>query len=193
MAATPIETTGPDTPATVLAALETNHSALAQHEVGQFRLAVDWAAAHPAEDLDTAATIEGTEGELAIAGPGAPLVAEFCIADFALAVGMSTDAGRTYLGDAVEVHHRLPRLWARVMSGAVPVWRARRIAAQTRTLPPTQPRMSTGTSPPSPTASPGPSSNAPSKQPARCSTPSRPSTAASSPPSTGSSTSTPTR
>ncbi len=135
MAATPIETTGPDTPATVLAALETNHAELVDREARQFQMAVDWAAAHPAEDLDTAATVEGTEGELAIAGPGAPLVAEFCIADFALALAMSTDAGRTYLGDAVEVHHRLPRLWARVMAGQVPVWRARRIATQTKSLP----------------------------------------------------------
>ena len=40
-----------------------------------------------------AATVEGTEGELAIAGPGAPLVAEFCVAELALVLEMSTDAG----------------------------------------------------------------------------------------------------
>ncbi|HEY0950157.1 MAG TPA: HNH endonuclease, partial [Nocardioides sp.] len=68
-------------------------------------MATEWAAAHPVDDLDDAATVEGTEGELAIAGPGAPLVAEFCVADFALAVGVTTDAGRSYLGDAVEVRH----------------------------------------------------------------------------------------
>ena len=135
MAALPIEHPGPDTPAQVLAALETNRTVLTDAEVGQFRLAVDWAAAHPVADLDDAATVEGTEGELAIAGPGAPLVAEFCIADFALAVGMTTDAGRTYLGDAVEVRHRLPRLWDRVIDGQVPVWRARKIAAHTMSLP----------------------------------------------------------
>ncbi|WP_212575509.1 DUF222 domain-containing protein, partial [Vibrio cholerae] len=67
--------------------------------------------------------------------PGAPLVAEFCVADFALAVGMTTDAGRNYLGDAVEVRHRLPRLWRRVMAGQVAVWRARKITSQTMSLP----------------------------------------------------------
>ncbi len=135
MAATPLEHLGPDTPAAVLAALETTHSALVQHEVGQFRLAAEWAAAHPASDLDDAATVDGTQGELAIAGPGAPLVAEFCVADFALAVGMTTDAGRVYLGDAVEVRYRLPRLWGRVLAGQVAVWRARKIADQTKSLP----------------------------------------------------------
>ncbi len=136
MAATPLEHLGPDTPAAVLAALESTHSVLTDAEVGQFRLAAEWAAAHPTDDLDDAATVEGTQGELAIAGPGAPLVAEFCVADFALAIGLTTDAGRDYLGDAVEVRHRLPRLWRRVMAGQVAVWRARKIAASTMSLPP---------------------------------------------------------
>ncbi|CAI9415842.1 HNH endonuclease signature motif containing protein [Nocardioides sp. T2.26MG-1] len=135
MAATPLEHLGPDTPAEVLAALESTHSVLTDAEVGQFRLAAEWAAAHPVDALDDAATVEGTEGELAIAGPGAPLVAEFCVADFALAVAMTTDAGRSYLGDAVEVRYRLPRLWARVMAGQVAVWRARKIADRTMSLP----------------------------------------------------------
>ncbi|HEY0903421.1 MAG TPA: HNH endonuclease [Marmoricola sp.] len=135
MAATPLEHPDLDGPASVLAALESTHSALTQHEVGQFRLAAEWADAHPVDDLDDAATVDGTQGEFAIAGPGAPLVAEFCVADFALAVGLTTDAGRNYLGDAVEVRHRLPRLWARVMAGQVAVWRARKIAASTMSLP----------------------------------------------------------
>jgi len=135
MTATQLEHLGPDTPASVLAALESTHAVLTDAEVGQFRLAAEWAEAHPVEDLDDAATVDGTQGELAIAGPGAPLVAEFCVADFALAVGMTTDAGRAYLGDAVEVRHRLPRLWARVMAGQVAVWRARKIASQTMSLP----------------------------------------------------------
>ena len=135
MAATPLEHPDLDGPGSVLAALESTHSVLTDAEVGQFRLAVDWADAHPGDHLDDAATVDGTQGELAIAGPGAPLVAEFCVADFALAVSMTTDAGRSYLGDAVEVRHRLPRLWARVMAGQVAVWRARKIADQTKSLP----------------------------------------------------------
>ena len=81
-----------------------------------------------------AATVDGSEGELAIAGPGAPLVAEFCVADLALAFGMSSDAGRTYLGDAIELRYRLPKLWAVTVSGKVPVWKARKIAQATKSL-----------------------------------------------------------
>ena len=78
-----------------------------------------------------AATVDGTEDELTIAGPGAPLVAEFCVAELALALGVSTDAGKRYLGDAVECHYRLPRLWSRVVAGEVPVWKARQVATRT--------------------------------------------------------------
>jgi uncharacterized protein DUF222 len=135
MAATPLVHPDLDGPRALLAALETTQAELDRHEIAKFRLAVEWADANPADGLDDAATVDGTEGELAIAGPGAPLVAEFCVADLALAVGLTTDAGRSYLGDAVEVRHRLPRLWARVLAGEVPVWRARRIAARTKALP----------------------------------------------------------
>lgn len=137
MAALPYEHRGPESPdsaAGVLAALESTHAVLRDAEVGQFRLAVAWAVAHPPESVADIATVEGSEGELAIAGPGAPLVAEFCVADFALAIGVSTDAGRSYLGDAVEVRYRLPLLWARVMDGRVPVWKARRVAGHTQSL-----------------------------------------------------------
>ena len=102
MAALPLEHPGPDTPAEVLAALESTHTVLADAEIGQFALAVEWAIAHPITSVADIATVEGTEGQLAIAGAGAPLVAEFCVADFAAAIGVSTDAGRGYLGDAVE-------------------------------------------------------------------------------------------
>ena len=125
----------PDSPDLVLAALHSRHLVVSQAEVDQLRLAVAWAVMHPVESIDRgAATVDGTEGELAIAGPGAPLVAEFCVADLALALGMSTDAGRTYLGDAIEIRYRLPKLWAVVTSGRVPVWKARRIAQATKPL-----------------------------------------------------------
>ena len=65
---------------------------------------------------------------------GAPLVAEFSVAEFAAALGLSTDAGRGYLGEAVELRYRLPRLWARVTGGDLAAWKARRIARATIAL-----------------------------------------------------------
>jgi len=71
-------------------------------------------------------------GELG--GPGAPLVSEFCVVEIAAALGLSTDSGRRLVGEAVELRHRLPRLWNRVVDGALPVWRARKIAQETTQL-----------------------------------------------------------
>ena len=50
-----------------------------------------------------------------VAGEGAPLVAEFSVTEFAAAIGMSTDAGKRYVGHALELRHRLPRVWRRVV------------------------------------------------------------------------------
>ncbi|WP_244931259.1 HNH endonuclease signature motif containing protein [Nocardioides sp. W7] len=99
--------------------------------------AVAWAAMHSTEALHEAAAIwmPGHEQEMAIAGPGAPLVAEFSVLEFAAALGLSTDAGRIYLGDAVELAHRLPRIYARTQALDLPVWKARRIAKATNDLP----------------------------------------------------------
>jgi hypothetical protein len=104
-------------------------------EIHKLQFAVQWAIIHPVESIDHgAATVDGSEGELAIAGPGAPVVAEFSVADLALALGMSSDAGRTYLGDAIELRHRLPKLWVVTVSGKVPVWKARKITQATKPL-----------------------------------------------------------
>ncbi len=101
-------------------------------EVEQLQAAVEWADLHPAESIHDAALLSRYGDQpFAVAGPGAPLVAEFCVAEFALAVGLPTETGKAYLGEAVELRHRLPRTWARVVAGDLPAWRARRIARET--------------------------------------------------------------
>ncbi len=63
-------------------------------------------------------------------------MAEFCIAEFAAALHLPTPAGRDLVGDALELKHRLPRVWRRVtVSGDLQAWRARRIAQATSHLP----------------------------------------------------------
>ena len=98
--------------------------------------AVTWAEQHPPESIDEAATwiTPGGDTGLTLAGEGAPLVAEFCIAEFALAIGRPTDAGRALVAAAVELKYRLPRCWARMHSGDLEAWRARRIAEATMLL-----------------------------------------------------------
>ena len=91
--------------------------------------AVAWADLHPAESIADAVRFGDTP--VPVAGPGAPLVAEFWVAEFAAAVGLPTETGKAYLGEALELRHRLPQTWARVRSGDLAAWRARRIARAT--------------------------------------------------------------
>jgi hypothetical protein len=99
--------------------------------------AVAWAHLHTVTDLDDAATwwsgskTMGQDTGIPIAGPGCPLVSEFAVAEFATALKMTQDTGRHYVGQALELAHRLPRLWARVQDGSLPAWRARRVAEHT--------------------------------------------------------------
>src|SRR5919107_216836 len=99
--------------------------------------AIEWARLHEVDSVDQAATWWAGRGQdtgIPIAGEGAPLVSEFAVVEFATALGMSTDSGRRYLAQAIELAHRLPRLWARVVAGELVAWRARRIAEETLPL-----------------------------------------------------------
>ena len=73
----------------------------------------------------------GREHEEPIAGEGAPLVAEFCVAELGAVLGCSSTAAKKLIGHALELRHRLPRLWAQVHAGRVPAWRARLVAEET--------------------------------------------------------------
>lgn len=99
----------------------------------QLDLAARWADLHPPESIHTAATftVPGAEHEEPLAGVGTPLVAEFCIAELGAVLGMSTIAAKRVVGNALELRHRLARLWAGVQCGTVPAWRARAVAEAT--------------------------------------------------------------
>ncbi|WP_457186614.1 HNH endonuclease signature motif containing protein [Nocardioides sp. P5_E3] len=96
-------------------------------------MAARWADLHPPESIHDAAafTVPGCEHEEPIAGEGAPLVAEFCLAELGTVLGVSTVAAKRLVGHALELRHRLPRLWAQVHTGRVPAWRARSVAEVT--------------------------------------------------------------
>src|SRR5918994_5653050 len=101
----------------VLAAARATRSAITDLQVEQLLQALEWAQLHPGDPVDV--SVPWGERELEVAGDGAPTVREFAIGEFALAVGMSTDAGVVFIGDAVELCYRLPRLWTRVLAGEV--------------------------------------------------------------------------
>ena len=128
----------PDDAAGVLAFAREQRAAADLAERRLLEAAVQWAVIHPAETLDdaegyaTRVHVAGVDEEpMPLAGPGAPLVREFCVAEFAAAVGMGTESGKYYLGHALELRYRLPKCWARVVAGDLVAWKARRVAGET--------------------------------------------------------------
>ena len=89
----------------------------------QLSLAARWADLHPPESIDGAASFSfggglGREHEEPIAGDGCPLVAEFCVAELGTVLGISTVSAKKLIGHALELRHRLPRLWTQVAGRA---------------------------------------------------------------------------
>jgi len=52
-----------------------------------------------------------------LAGDGTPEVAEFAPEELAAALAVTVDAAKKLIGDALELRHRLPRLWALSWTG----------------------------------------------------------------------------
>jgi len=130
-----------DTASGVLAAARNAHRAEADAQVNKIKATITWCAMHAVDSICEAATytyrhcLGGEDTAIALAGPGAPLVSEFAVLELATALGLSTEAAKAYIGHALEIRYRLPRLWARVLAGQLPVWRARRVAEHTLSLP----------------------------------------------------------
>ena len=87
-------------------------------------VAARWADLHPPESIHSAAafTLPGSEHEEPIAGEGCPLVAEFCVPELGGVLGISSTSAKKLIGQALELRHRLPRLWHLVQTGRVPAW-----------------------------------------------------------------------
>lgn len=125
-----LDTPDLDTASGVLSFARQQRAAADLAEARLLITAVEWCVLHPAESVHAAASWDESFGDQAIgsAGEGAPLVSEFAVAEFAAAVGKSTDGGRAYLGEALELRYRLPKLWQRVVDGDLAAWKARHLA-----------------------------------------------------------------
>jgi 5-methylcytosine-specific restriction endonuclease McrA len=120
-------------PAALLASIRSARSVEDAAAAQQLDLAARWADLHPPESIHSAAwfTVAGCEHEEPIAGPGTPLVAEFCVAELGTVLGITSVSAKKLIGHALELRHRLPRLWAQVHAGRIPAWRARAVAEVT--------------------------------------------------------------
>ncbi len=106
--------------------------------VEQLQLAVQWALLHPCDEDSYPAgwgwTTLNDDGVIPLAGPGTPLVDQFAPASLGAALGITLDAAKQLIADALELTYRLPRLWTLVVAGLVPVWLARTISRETHDL-----------------------------------------------------------
>ncbi|MFS3128132.1 HNH endonuclease signature motif containing protein [Nocardioides sp. Bht2] len=106
----------------------------------QLRLAHQWCVLNPVVDGGAAASwsddpaLASLELDDVLGGPGTPAVAAFAAEEFAVAANLTRQGTMSLLADALDLHHRLPRLWAKVELLEVPGWKARRVAELTRKL-----------------------------------------------------------
>jgi hypothetical protein len=113
----------------LLSAAEDNERVARAAEARRLEVAAAWADLHGALDGPArSAALPGAERLVRLGGDGTPEVAEFAPAELGAVLGVSPDSAAALVGDALELRHRLPRLWARVCAGEVRAWVARRIA-----------------------------------------------------------------
>lgn len=98
------------------------------------RAAIEWAYQCGEGQWDESLSIDGCERMIHIAGPGTPKVAEFAPAAFAARLQLSPYAGRLLMAEGLDLRHRLPKLYQRLLHGEVRVSYARHVARKTREL-----------------------------------------------------------
>ena len=114
------------------ARIAANHAQLLDSETQVLVLACAWADLHYADPDQPFSPL--FERVCAWGGEGTPEVSEFCAAEFGTLQGVGIMSGRAMIADALDLRHRLPRLWTGVQAGAVRAWQARKIAQATRSL-----------------------------------------------------------
>ena len=122
----------------VLDAVEAWHATRVEADTQIFVAAAHFADLHHPDShpdrAEAGRVLPGSERGIRLGGAGTPKVWEFAPAEFGARIGKSPYAGRALIADALDTRHRLPRLWARVGAGEVPVCSARHVAQQTRDL-----------------------------------------------------------
>src|SRR5690606_17123515 len=82
-----------------------------------------WAITHPVGPADD------WSQDPCLGGEGCPDMDRRVIPELACRLHVTTDTATAWIGEALELRYRLPRLWALVRAEKTSVWRARTIAA----------------------------------------------------------------
>ncbi len=97
-------------------------------EVAEMRLAAQWAVlnGHP---------LDGRDPMVTPGGEGTPSVREFALPELAMARETHTVTTRSLLADALDLMHRLPLTWSKIVAGVAEPWVARKVATKSRAVP----------------------------------------------------------
>ncbi len=110
-------------------------------QLTKLRIAYQWCVQHPATTETGTATwgdagLPGvTDCDASLGGEGTPAVAAFAAEALGAAMGVSTQSAMGLMACALDLRHRLPRLWALVENLEVAPYKTRRVAEDTRTPP----------------------------------------------------------
>ena len=98
------------------------------------RDAADWADGHGVDESDPFATGPAGGAGKFVASDGTPWIDEFVAAEYGALRGTTTHTATELIVDALDLRHRMPRLWRAIHELRVPVWMARQIAKACREL-----------------------------------------------------------
>ena len=111
------------------------HAVRRDADAALFELAAVFADQHSGDSLVLATSfVPGSERSVQVGGPGTPRIAEFACAELGARMQMSPVSARRLVADALDVRHRLPRIWSRVVAREARVSNARLVATRTRHL-----------------------------------------------------------
>lgn len=113
-----------------------------QRDGDLLRLAAHWADLHhpdslpPAHDaLEERRRRHVGDHGVPVGGDGTPPVLRSCLAELGVVLETSAGGAKHLVGDALDLRHRLPRLWELATAGRIRAWKARQVATATRHLP----------------------------------------------------------
>jgi hypothetical protein len=119
--------------ASTLAAAEANEHTLITAETRRLQIAAHWADLHPGDAVPQD-RLPGREHPVRLGGEGTPTVADFAPAELGCVLRISDGSACRLIGDALDLRHRLRLIWTAALTGQLPAYQARRIAAATRHL-----------------------------------------------------------
>src|SRR5690349_8728141 len=110
-------------------------------ERDKLRAAAQWCVVHPATAETGTATWGGAsllggdlDGDESLGGDGTPAVSAFAPEPLAAVLGVATQTGMKLIADALDLQHRLPRIWRLVERLEVEPYKARHVAQATHRL-----------------------------------------------------------